>query len=198
MSEQGTQVSRRGMTPYTFALAAGVERSFDVEFDYFHVLTAPVTDLKVRFDDSAAIGLYEGVGLRVYGSSFTLSSATGQTVTVLAGFGHVFDGRASANVNVTATVAAGNTINDGGDVSCVHAARTQLLPQDLSRTYALLKNVSANTIIVRIGNVTVGAASGTPLEPGETLPYATTAAVYAWNPDAAVDVTINAASIQQV
>jgi len=198
MAEQGAQTRQRGMTPYKFALQAGVERSFDVEYDYFHVLTAPVTDLKVRFDDGAPINLYEGVGLRVYGSSFTLESDTGQTVTVLAGFGHVFDGRASANVNVTATVAAGNTINNGGDVVCVHGAATQLLAQDLTRTYALIKNRSTNTITVRIGSSAVGAANGLPLEPGETLPYATTAAVYAWNPDPAVDVTINASSVEQV
>lgn len=198
MSEQGTPSRQRGMTPYKFALLAGVERSFEVEFDYFHVLTAPITDLMVRFDDGAQVNLYEGVGLRIYGSKFTLESATGQTVTVLAGFGHVFDGRATANVNVTATVAAGNTFNDGGDVVCVHAARTQLLAQDLLRTYALVKNSSSNTITVRIGNATVAAGSGNPLEPGETLPLATTAALYAWNPDPAVDVTINASSVQQV
>ncbi len=186
------------MTPYKFTLQAGVETSWEVNFDYFHVLLAPVTDLLVRFDDGAPVNLYEGVGLRIYGSKFTLESATGQTVVVLAGFGHVFDGRATANVNVSATVAAGNTFDNGGDVSCIHAARTQLLAQDALRTYALVKNASANTIIVRIGTVTVGATNGQPVEPGETLPLATTAALYAWNPDVAVDVTINATAVRQV
>jgi len=198
MSEQGSPNRKRGMTPYTFTLAAGVERTWEVDFDYFHVLKAPVNDLNVRFDDSAPVGLYEGVGLRIYGSRFTLVSATGQTVTVLVGFGHVFDGRSSANVNVTANIAPGNTFDDGADVSCVHAARTQLLAQDTTRLYALISNASANTIIVRVGNVTVAAGTGTPLETGQTLPVATTAALYAWNPDPPVDVTINAASVRQV
>jgi hypothetical protein len=109
----------------------------------------------------------------------------------------VFDGRATANVNVTATVAAGNTLNNGGDVSALAGAATQLLAADASRTYALICNVSTNTLTVRIGSSAVAAATGVPLEPGETLALATTAAIYAYNAGGSA-VTINAASVRQV
>lgn len=188
---------KRGMTPARIALTAGVPVRVITDGDYVHILTAPVTDLKCRFDGGEQVPMYEGVGFRRYYREVEFESATGQSIVALLGFGSVADGRATANVNVTATVAAGNTINDGGDVSCLATARTQLLAADASRTYALLSNESGNSITVRIGSVAVTAATGIILEPGETLAYATTAAIYAYN-NAASDVTINAASIRQV
>jgi hypothetical protein len=187
----------RGMTPIRVTLTAGVEQRFGINGDYVHVITAPVTDLQVRFDDGELVPMYEGVGFRRYYREISLYSATGQSVIVLAGFGSVFDGRATANVNVTATVAAGNTLNNGGDVSALAGAATQLLAADASRTYALICNVSTNTLTVRIGSSAVAAATGVPLEPGETLALATTAAIYAYNAGGSA-VTINAASVRQV
>ncbi len=189
---------QRGMTPIRVTLAAGVPQRFGVDGDYVHVITAPVTDLTVRFDNGEPVPMYEGVGFRRYYKEIELSSATGQSVIVLAGFGSVFDGRATANVNVTATVAAGNTFNSGADVSALHSARTLLLAADASRTYAVVCNSSSNTLSVRIGDSTVAAATGILLEPGESISIATTAAIYAYNADGATDVTINAASIRQV
>jgi len=196
--EQEIAPRRRGMSPIRITLGAGIPQRLGIDGDYFHVLTAPVQDLQVRFDAGEAVPVYEGVGFRRYYREIELSSATGQSIVVYAGFGSVADGRATANVNVTATVAAGNTINNGGDVSCTHGVATQLLASDATRTYALIGNVSSNTITVRIGKSTVDATHGIALEPGETLSIATTAAIYAYNPDGANDVTINAMSIQQV
>lgn len=188
---------QRGMTPLRFTLAAGVPKSWPINGDYFHVLTAPVDDLIVRFDSGEPVPVFKGLGFRRYYRDVQLESATGQAVVVLVGFGTVADARASANVDVTANVQPGNTLNNGGDVSCAAGAATQLLAADADRLYALIKNVSSNTVTVRIGNATVAAATGCPLEPGETLPIATTAAIYAWNPDAGA-VTINAASVSEV
>lgn len=188
---------QRGMTPIRVTLTAGVPQRFGVEGDYVHVITAPVTDLTLRFDNGEKVPMYEGVGFRRYYKEIELESATGQSVIVLAGFGSVFDGRATANVNVTATVAAGNTINNGGDVATVSGAATQLLAADTTRTYALIGNASTNTVTVRIGTATVDATHGIPLEPGETLSIATTAAIYAYQASGGA-VTVNALSVQQV
>ena len=178
-------------------LAAGVGIPFGIPGDYFHVVTAPVNDLQVRFDDGPLESVYQGLGFRKYYSRFELYSATGQTVLVRGGFGSVTDGRSTATVNVTANVSPGNTLKNGGDVACGATATTQLLAADTDRLYAIIKNPSTNSVTVRIGTNTVGAANGIPLEPGETLPLATTAAVYAYNPDAGA-VTISAASVAQV
>jgi hypothetical protein len=187
------------MTPLTITLAAGVGKSFDIGGDWFHVQTAPVDDLVVRFDDGEPVKLSQGMGLRRYYQRVELESATGQAVRVLVGFGSVTDGRASVTgLTLNTTIAPGNTFDDGGRVSCVHAARTQLLAADADRLYALIKNPSTNTLTMFVGTVGVTAASGVPVEPGETLPVATTAALYAWNADAALDEYLWASSVKEV
>lgn len=186
------------MTPLRMTLAAGVPKQFTIAGDYFHVLTAPVDDLTVRFDNGEPVPVYKGVGFRRYYAELELESATGQAIVVLAGFGSVADGRANANVNVSTTIAPGNTNDDGGDVSCTHAAATQLLAADDDRLYALIANPSSNTITMRIGSSGVDGTSGVPLEPGTTLPYPSTAAIYAYNPDPDDDETLSAASIKRV
>ena len=175
------EVKNRGMVQVIVPLAAGVSKRFGISGDYFHVLTAPVNDLKVRFDDSRQESIYEGVGKRVYYDSFDLESATGQTVVIEAGYGSVFDGRASANVNVTTNIAPGNTLDNGGDVSIAASSALLLSAANPTRLYLLVTNPSSNSNSFRIGSATVGASNGILLEPGTTLPVATTAAVYAYN-----------------
>jgi hypothetical protein len=171
----------RGMLTLTLVLAANVPQSIGIEGDYFHVLTAPVDDLKVRFDEDRQMSAYAGVGFRRYYERVEFLSATGQTVEVMMGFGSVADARATSNVNVTTNIAPGNTLNDGGDVSCVAGAATQLLALDADRLYAEISNPSSNTHSMRIGSAAVTATSGMLLEPGQTKPVATTAAIFAWN-----------------
>lgn len=188
----------RGMLQIATTLQAGVPQRFGVSGDYFHVLTAPVNDLRIRFDDSKQMDGFEGVGARVYYESVEVESATGQAIKILVGFGSVFDGRATSNVNVSATVAPGNTSDNGGDVSCLASAATQLLAADADRLYALIHNPSTNTLTMRIGSSAVAAATGIPLEPGTTLPYPSTGAVYAYNPHASTAETLSAAAVKRV
>lgn len=199
MSEQGSPQRQRGMTPLRATLAAGVPRSWDIKGDWFQVYSAPVADLVVRFDDGEPIQVEQGIGFRRYYERVTLESATGQAVIVYAGFGSATDGRASVTgLTLNTQISPGNTLSDGGDVSCTASAATQLLAADATRLYALISNASANTIIVRVGTSAVAAGTGTPLEPGMVLPLATTAAIYAYNPHASTAVTINAAAVRQV
>src|SRR5258706_4186761 len=196
--EQEVAPRQRGMTPVSVLLAAGVERNFELPGDWFHVVDAPVADLIVRFDAGEPNKVYQGIGLRRYYQSFSLASATGQAVRVYAGFGSVTDGRASVTgLTLNTTIAPGNTFSDGARVLCVHAARTQLLVADATRLYALIGNPSTNTLTQYIGTVGVIATSGIPLEPGQMLPLATTAALYAWNADPALDENLWAASVKQ-
>jgi len=186
---------QRGMKTQVRTLSAGVPVRIEIDGDYFHVFKAPVNDLTVAFDDGEAEAVEQGIGFRRYFRAITLSSATGQAVKVYAGYGSVGDGRSTANVNVTANITPGANLSDGGDVSCAATSTTQLLAADVNRLYANITNVSSNTVTVRVGTATVGAATGTPLEPGSTLPMATTAAIYAYNPGAGA-VTISAASVK--
>jgi len=185
------------MTPVRVTLAAGVPQRWPIDGDYFHVLTAPVADLVARFDDGEPVPVFAGLGFRRYYSSLVLESATGQSAIVLAGFGSVADARATANVNVSATVEPGNTGDNGGDVSCADAAATQLLAADTDRLYAYITNRSTNTATLRIGTSAVAAATGIPIEPGQTVTYPSTSAIYARN-DSGGAVTLSAAAITRV
>jgi len=195
MASESSAARNRGMISMDMTLAAGVPQRIALSGDYFHVLTAPVNDMTVRFDDGKKTPARQGVGFRVYYDAVELESATGQAITVLVGFGSVQDGRSSAVVSATVNIAPGATINDGGDVSCPNGGATLLLAADANRLYALIANNSSNTITVRIGTAGVGAATGTPLEPGQTLPLATTAAIYAYNGGGSA-VTISASSVK--
>jgi hypothetical protein len=179
-TEQSAAPRKRGMTPIRVTLAAGVEQRFGIEGDWIACVTAPVgvTDLQARFDESELVPLPGGLGFRRYYKQVTLYSATGGAFVCLAGFGSVADARATANVTVNTTVAPGASLNNGGDVACVSGVATVLLAADATRLYALVANSSANAATVRLGTAAVGAATGIPIEPGQTLPIATTAAIY--------------------
>lgn len=125
-------------------------------------------------------------------------SAVAQTVHLVLADTPQDDNRVAVALSVAATIEPGAVLDDGGDVVCAAASTTLLLAGNPDRLYALVKNPSANSITVRVGTSGVGAANGTPLEPGETLPLATTAAVYAHNPDPANPVTISASAVDKV
>lgn len=189
---------QRGMESFKILLAAGVPSpAMPINGDYIHILLASVDDLKVRFDSGKPNSVHQGLGFRRYYSDVSFESATGQEIEVLLGFGSVADGRATANVNVTTNIAPGNTFRLGGDIACADVSTTLLLAADPDRLYAVITNESSNTATVRIGPATVDADTGIPLEPGQSLPIGTTAAIYAWNGSGA-PVTISAASVAEV
>lgn len=198
MSEEITQ-RQRGMQPLVLTLAAGVPQAFDIAGDYIHIQTASVADLTVRFDDSAPVLMFEGMGFRRYYSRVQFESATGQAIRVLVGFGSVFDARATvSSLTLNTTIAPGNTFKDGAAVTCAVSAATQLLAADADRLYALIKNPSSNTLTMWIGTSGVNNSSGYPLEPGESIPIATTAALYAYNADGALTEDLFASSVAEV
>lgn len=188
----------RGMDTFPMVLAAGVPKSIGVQGDYIHILTAPVDDLTARFDSGRANRVFQGHGFRRYYDSVEFESATGQTILVQLGFGSVQDARATANVNVTTNIAPGNTVDDGGRVSCVALTATQLLAADTDRLYANITNPSTNTLTMYIGSAGVDDTKGTPLEPGTTLPFPTTGAIFAYNAHAVTAEYLFAASIKEV
>lgn len=199
MAEQIGSAARkqRGMTPQRFTLAAGVPKTWDVSGDWFHVFKAPVNDLIARFDDGEPVPVEEGVGLRRYYDRVTLESATGQTVVVYGGFGSVVDGRASANVSVTTNVAPGNTLDDGGDVSVPDSSVTQLMAADSDRLYAVIMLPSTAPGPVRVGTSSVSLTSGWLIEPGMSVPIATTAALYAYHENG-TSVDVAASAVREV
>ncbi len=192
------QKKLRGMTPLRVVLGAGGTRSWDISGDHFHVYTAPVDDLVVRFDDGEPVVIAQGVGLARNYDKITLESATGQSVVVYAGFGGVTDGRASVTgLTLNTQIAPGNTVDDGGDVAVPDGAATQLIAADPDRLYVTVDVPSDAAGPVRVGTAGVDLTSGRRLEPGVSAPFATTAALYAYHENG-VDVTLSVAAIKDV
>ena len=193
----GNYPRQNGMRPIRVTLAAGVPQRFQRPGDWIAAITAPVNDLTVRFDNSEKVPLPQGLGFRSYYGEIELESATGQTIVVLAGFGSVSDSRANVTATLNVNIAPGNTIGDGADVATVSGAATLLLPVDLTRLHAIICNPSTNAATVRIGSAAVAAATGIPLEPGESLTYDMTGAIYAFQASGGV-VTVSASSVRSV
>lgn len=185
------------MRPIRVTLAAGVPQRFQKSGDWIAAITAPVSDLTVRFDNSEKTPLPQGLGFRAYYDEVEFESATGQAIVVLVGYGSVSDSRANVTATLSVNIAAGNQIDNGADVATASGAATLLLPVDLTRLHAIICNPSTNTATVRIGSATVGAGSGIPLEPGESLEYEITGAIYAFQ-NSGASVTISAAAVKLV
>lgn len=190
-------LGKRGMTPITVTLVANVPTPFVLAGSWFHTLDAAMSDLFVRFDNGKAVPAREAVGMEVYYSKFELVSATGGAVVVLVGFGTVTDGRATVNANLTTNVSPGNTFSNGGDVLVPDSAATQLLALDADRLYASIMVPSDAPGPVRVGTAAVGAANGQLIEPGMSVPIATTAALYAYHENGA-DTTVVCSAVRQV
>jgi len=172
---------KRGMTPVRVTLAANTPQRWAIDGDWIACITAAVSDLTARFDNSEKVPLPQGLGFRRYYREVELESATGGAFVVLLGFGSVADARASVTANLTTNIAPGNTLPTGGDVSCAAGAATLLAALDATRLTITVSNPSGNSGTMRIGPAGVTATKGFLLEPGETVTIATTAAVYAWN-----------------
>lgn len=193
----GNAPRQNGMRPIRVTLAANVPQRFQVAGDWIAAITAPVNDLTARFDNSEKVPLPQGLGFRRYYGEIELESATGQTVVILAGYGSVSDSRANVTATLNVNIAPGNTIDDGADVATASGAATLLLPVDLTRLHAVICNPSTNTATVRIGSATVSATKGISLEPGESLEYDMTGAIYVFQNSGAA-VTITAAAVRSV
>lgn len=111
-----------------------------------------------------------------------ITSATAQTVELL-----ILQGTADYDRSVgTVDITRSNNLTDTIDVSMLAGARTQIVPANTSRRRVLITNLAAGAQTLRVGNsATVAANRGTPVAPGETVTFETTAAIAGWNPGAA-------------
>lgn len=161
-----------------------------------HVLKAPVNDLILRFDDGEPVPVEQGIAMRRYYERITAESATGQAVVILAGFGSSVDGRATASVNVTTNIAPGNALDDGGDVTVPDDEVTQLLAADPDRLYINVDLPSDAPGPIRVGSASVDGTKGRRIEPGMSVPIATTAALYAYQ-DNGEAVTVSVSAVKE-
>ena len=89
-------------------------------------------------------------------------------------------------VNVTKSTQVGTY----ADVVLGAAGQTVIRAANYVRRELFVTNLAGNASILRLGNAGVAAAQGIELAPGETIAFATTGALYAWNPGAIQSVGV--------
>jgi hypothetical protein len=82
-------------------------------------------------------------------------------------------------------------------VSVPDSAVTELMAADPDRLYATIDVPSDAAGPVRVGTSGVGATSGRRIEPGTSVPIATTAALYAYHENG-TPVVVSASAVKQV
>ena len=190
-----------GPRDYTLTFTGAGLQEIKARGKFLRVMAAPSAALFISLNGGSELERLAGQSINVAeGEQFTVirvRSTVAQTIRFNVSDVHQDDDQESVSVTVSATVDPGNTIDNGADVSCGATAATQVLAADLTRLVAQVTNLIGNTDAVRVGGVSVGAASGQPCEPGETIFLATTAAVYVYNPKASAQ-TVAASAVQEI
>lgn len=167
------------------------------------ILSVSSADVYLTIDSGSELkkGAGQGVNLGAGATPFnrfTVRSTVAQTVLVEVADVPQPDNQEAVAVSVTANVAAGNDLDNGGDVSVPATSSAVLLAADAGyRLAALIRNPSSNTETIRIGKTGVGAASGYPLEPGDAVAIAYDGAIYAYNPGATAQ-SVSALGIRSI
>lgn len=104
---------------------------------------------------------------------------------------HVGDGDLDDS-NFTGTLTGGSitpttpaTLVDYPDDSIAAGATEQVLATNPNRREAIIGNLEANTVTVRVGTSAAGAARGIQIAPGQAIILETTASVHVFNPHSA-------------
>lgn len=171
------------MRDYKFTLAAGQERSLNVQGNWFHVLDA-VGVVGIRFDEGSLIERSQGQGgSRTY-SRVLVSSPIAQTVTLSLGVGRETDARATVNANISTTIEGGNDNAHKPNVTVTAGNAVQLLPANNNRKSIRVSLASTEAGSIMLGKSGITANNGGLLEVGDTDYIDTEGALYAFNPNA--------------
>lgn len=185
------------MRDYKFTLAAGQERSLNVQGNWFHVLDALGT-VGIRFDEGVLIERSQGQGGSRSYTRVLVSSPIAQTVVLSLGVGQETDSRASVNAVINTTISPSNIITPKALISIAGGASVMLVAANANRKELRIGVKSSEANGVYIGNASVGAVSpGGYIEAGVTDYIQTESAVYAYNPGA-VSVDVNVLDMERI
>jgi len=164
---------------------------------YIRVIDA-TGDVFIRLGGGSEVRAGAGQGLDSSGrfTKFSLRSAIAQTVQVRISDTPQEDNTQTVTATVTASIAPGNTLDIGGDVSIPALSSATVLAGDATRLAAVINNISDQEL--RIGGAGVGAATGVPLKPGEEKVIATTAIIACYNPHASVAKSVAVLPLREV
>lgn len=171
--------------PRDFSLTFGGagQREVKATGRHLRVLDTPSAEVFISIDAGSELQRGAGQAINVPDgfSRFMVRSTVAQTVRVTVSDVPQDDARSNVALNVSASVAPGDDLDNGGDVSVPATSSAQVIAASATRLAVIITNPEGNAAPVRVGKSGVGAASGIPLEPGDSVTLATTAAVHVYN-----------------
>lgn len=193
------------MSDQTITLLAGGQQEIQTTGKFYYIYSASASGaVGLRFSGGETISRVAGQGAEVPpgARSVIVSSVLAQTIVILFTDFQFQNDQVSVAVTSSATIAPGNTLDNGGDVSLLSGAgpgaSTAIRAADANALSVTVKADVSNTETVRIGTTGVGAAGGYPLAPGESVTIATTAALAGYNPSTTTAQNVHVLPVRQV
>lgn len=113
-----------------------------------------------------------------------IRSAVAQTVHLTFADVPQDDNRSNVALSVSAAIEPGDVIDNGGDVTVPGTSAADVMAGDPDTLAVTITSLESNdpSAPLRVGTTGVGASSGTPIYPGDSLTLVTTATVRVYNP----------------
>lgn len=189
----------------SITLGAGGVQEIPFIGRYFYVYSASASGtvgLRFAGGDTIYREASQGGEVTPGARSVRVSSVLAQTIVLIFQDSPIQNDVDNVAVAVTANVTPGNTLDNGGDVSLVAGAgpgaTTTIRAADANALSVLVKADIANTETVRVGTTGVGAATGYPLDPGESVSISSTALIAGYNPSTTTAQNVHVLPVRQV
>lgn len=165
----------------TVVIDAGKRRKIDVRGFFVYCRTSNQQEFQILTDRGSPISFFPGATLRPKGqfSRVTVvnNSATDELTVALVIGPEDFE-------LSQFRIAAANRIETVADTVIPALTGPLVLAANLDRQRVIVSNPFGNTREIRVGDINVAADRGIEVFPGDSREMRTTAAIYAFNPDA--------------
>lgn len=162
-------------------------QTVQLEGRFVRVLAADASGVTIKPSPGSPLLRYAGqdvdAGPQGF-NSFDVTVTVASTVKLCVSDTRQADNQTNVNATVSATIAAGGVLSNGGDVVCPTGQATQIWAGSAAQLTVAIRSSDTNTYAegtVRIGTTAVAANSGLELNPGDMLSLDTTAPVFAYN-----------------
>lgn len=179
--------TQKGMSDYTIPYDGVNTLKLDVQGDFFHVQSVSVggTSVFLRFDEGKLITRSQGEGNRVYYSRVEVSASAACNIVLQLGYGYATDARATVNATITAPISPASTNPAQPAVTINAGTQNLILAADGNSVGCIIALDSTQPNGIWVGDNTAAVNEGVFIEPGQTLPIPSKAAIYGFNAGAA-------------
>ncbi len=183
---------------YAYTLTPGEELEIITDADFISCLEA-TADFDIGIDAPANVNFKQGLRLRVPGGFKSVrinnTSAANNTVSLGIGMGDFVDARLNISGSITNEAQRPDLFTDAAPVAAAAGpATTLIMAANAKRNEAILVNTGTVDLWIKGSNAV--SKTGVFLAAGQNVILGTTAALYAYNPDAAAAGEVAASELE--